>query len=198
MQKSRSVLCGGLAAALLALAVAPAGATTLIRQGLDHLVAGNTTIVLGEVLDATSYWNAEKTFILTDVRIAPQEVFKGEVPERELTITILGGKVGDLTALIVGGAELILGRKYLLFLDEEDMPGARRALTVRDHSQGVFDILMAQDGPRAVSQASRQDLFPDASGENRAPGGLQGIRLDSLQLTIRELVKQGTRREVKQ
>jgi len=201
MQAVRNLLRGGLAVALLSLAVAPAPATTLIRADLDHLVAGNATIVLGEVLDASSHWNDQRTFIFTEVRIAPLEVFKGKLRNRALTVTLMGGTVGDLTTLIVGGAELIPGKSYVLFLNEEDLPGVKGARTVRDHSQGAFDIVLAKDGIRAVSQANRQPLVPDAKGIVEPPGGLQGIPLDALRQEIRELVKdpqaQDARREVK-
>lgn len=83
---------------------APLGATTLARTGLDELVAGNDRVVVGEVVDAISYWNEDRTFILTDVRVAPTETIKGKA-KGELTLTLLGGTVGDLTTLIVGGAE---------------------------------------------------------------------------------------------
>jgi hypothetical protein len=194
-----SSLRGILAVALASLAVAPASATTLIRESLDQLVAGNATVILGEVVDVSSHWNDDGTFILSDVHIAPQEVFKGEVSERELTITIMGGTVGDLTKLIVGGAELIPGKAYVLFLNEADLPGANSVRTVRDHVQGAFDIVLAKDGVRAVSQANRHPLLPDAKGLVEPPGGAKGIPLDTLRQSIRDLVKnpQGTRREVK-
>jgi len=95
---------GGLAAVTLVAGMAiPASATTLLRQSLDELVASNRTIVVGQVVDAHSYWNKEHTFILTDVRIAPDDVAKGRLQNREVTVTLMGGKVGDLTTLIVGG-----------------------------------------------------------------------------------------------
>lgn len=199
MQTFRSLLRGGLAAALVSLAVSPAGATTLIRQSLDHLVAANATIILGEVLDTSSYWNDDGTFILTDVRIAPAEVLKGKIKDRELTVTIMGGTVLDRTALIIGGAELIPGRAYVLFLNDEDLPGAKGARTVRDHCQGAFDLVLAKDGVRAVSQANRHPLVPDANGNVEPPGGARGIPLDAMRQSIRELARnpQGARREVK-
>lgn len=198
MQAVRNLLRGSLAVALVSLAVAPAGATTLIREDLDHLVAGNATIILGEVLDVSSHWNDEGTFILTDVLIAPLEVFKGKLRDRELTVTLMGGTVGDLTTLIVGGAELIPGKSYVLFLNEEDLPGVKGVRTVRDHSQGAFDVVLAKGGIRAVSQANRHPLVPDTKGITEPPGGRQGLPLDTLRQEIRELVKnQGARREVK-
>ena len=66
----KRLLRGMMAFAIAASVVAPAGATTLIRESLDELVRSNRTIVVGEVVDARSYWNSDGTFILTDVRIA--------------------------------------------------------------------------------------------------------------------------------
>lgn len=181
---------------LLALALsitAPLGATTLVRQELDALVASNQRVVVGEVIDAVSYWNEDKTFILTDVRIAPDETIKGKA-EGELIVTLLGGKVGDLTTLIVGGAELIPGRSYVLFLNPEKLPGARQALTLPDHCQGVFEITAKRGGLRAVSQANRHPLAPDRSGRIDVPGGAEGFPLDTLLENLRGTAKrQGVR-----
>jgi hypothetical protein len=177
---------------------ASAHATTLIRAGLDDLVADNGTIVLGAVRSAHSYWNEERTFILTDVQIAVTNVLKGNAKERDVTATVLGGTVDDLTTLIVGGAELVPGKSYVLFLDEGDLPGVKGVRTVRAHSQGVFEVVKARDGLRAVSQASRQPLHPDALGFVEVPGGMEGLPLSSMIQSIREIAnRQGARGEVK-
>jgi hypothetical protein len=182
---------------LLALAVwitAPLDATTLVREGLDELVATNQRVIVGEVIDAVSYWNQDKTFILTDVRIAPDETIKGK-PEGEITVTLLGGKVGDLTTLIVGGAELLPGRSYVLFLNPERLPGTRQVLTLPDHSQGAFEIVSRKGELRAVSQAGRHPLAPDRSGRIDVPGGAEGLPLATLLENLRGTVKrQGVRR----
>lgn len=167
---------------------APLGATTLIRAGLDELVASNETVVLGEVVDAVSYWNENKTFILTDVRIATIETIKGQA-EGELTVTLLGGTVGDLTTLIVGGAELIPGRFYILFLKPERLPGVKQTLTVPDHCQGAFEVTALRGELRAVSQAARHRLVPDRRGHIDAPGGIEGFPLGVLLEDLRDAVK---------
>lgn len=100
-------LCS-LAAVLAAALAAPAGATTLKRMGLEDLVRTHSKIVVGEVVDVHSYWNHDGTFILTDVRISAEQVVKGRLEEQsEITVTLLGGEVGDLATLIIGGAELV-------------------------------------------------------------------------------------------
>jgi hypothetical protein len=186
------------AALVIAAAVAaPAGATTLVRASLDELVASNRTIVVGEVVDSQSYWNEPHTFMLTDVRIRATEVLKGDPRETTLTVTLMGGTVDGLTTLIVAGAQLIPGKSYLMFLNEDDVPGVRQVLTVRHHAQGVFDVVRGRDGWRAISQANRHPLVPDALGFVDPPGGAKGLLLDAVKQSIREIAaRQGGLQEV--
>lgn len=193
----KRLLRGVMAFAIAASVVAPAGATTLIRESLDELVRSNRTIVVGEVVDVHSYWNADGTFILTDVRVAAHDVLKGNVQNRELTLTLMGGRVGETTTLIIGNPKLIPGNSYVLFLNDEDLPGAR-ALTVRSLVQGAFDVTIGKDGLRAVSQAIGHPLLPDARGSFEPEGGREGFPLNSMTQSIRDMVgRDAARREVK-
>lgn len=197
MRAAERLLCSVMAFAVAAGIAAPASATTLIRQSLDRLVAVNRTVVVGEVLDAHSYWNDEGTFILTDVRVKATDVLKGNPRDTDLTVTIMGGSVGDLTTLILGGAELIPGKQYVLFLDEGDLPGVKAVPTVGYHSQGVFEVVKARDGMRAISQAVRHPMHPDALGFVDPPGGAKGLPLATMIQSIRDVAgRQGARREV--
>lgn len=197
MQAARKGLRFVLGFVIAAGLVEPSSATTLLRASLEKLVAGNGSIVVAEVREVHSYWNEDHTFILTDVRLAASEVLKGDPRDTDFTITVLGGAVGDLTTVIVGGAELIPGKSYVLFLNEDDLPGVRGVLTVREHSQGVFDVVRARDGYRAISQANRHPLYPDALGIVDPPGGAQGLPLANMLQSIREAAgRQGARQEV--
>ena len=164
-----------LACAATALLAAPSGATTLIRQGLDQLTLENELVMRATVLDIHSYWNADHTLILTDVHARPGLVLKGSAAG-DVTFTVMGGTVGAVTTLIVGGADLAPGSEYVMFLAHADLPGAAHRLTIRDHAQGVFDIVNG----RAFSQALADPLLPDAQVETAAPGGEQGLALDDL------------------
>lgn len=187
MKRVEREVWGLVAILLLAIGLAaPAEATSLRRASLDGLVASNRLIVVGEVLDAASYWNADGTFMLTDVRVGIVEALKGEPIDRELTVTLMGGTIGDTTTLIVGGAELVPGRAYVLFLDRQDLPSTEKALTVSDHCQGVFDLEMKSSGLRAVSQARKHGLIPDSLGLTEPPGGTQGIAFQTFIQQIRE------------
>jgi hypothetical protein len=199
MSRMRRVLLGFAAALIAAGASPPVGASTFARVGIDYLVAENETVVVGEVLAGRSYWNEAGTFILTDVRMAVSEVLKGSIETREITVTVPGGRVGDLISVIDGGAELMPGKWYVLFLDRVDMMGVRGALAVHDHCQGAFDVEMARDGLRAVSQARRHGLRPDTAGDAAPVGGAEGMPFTALIQKVRELAGQerDSRREVK-
>jgi hypothetical protein len=175
----RNVVRSVLVLAASALPVAPSGATTLIRQNLDLLTRHNELILRATVLELHSYWNADRTLILTDVRARPELVLKG-APLGDVTFTLMGGTVGSVTTLVVGGADLAPGSDYVLFLTHADLPGAKNRLTIRDHAQGVFDI----EHGRAFSQAMADPLLPDELGETDVPGGEAGIALEDL---VREI-----------
>jgi hypothetical protein len=188
MPERKAVLRGLCALALATVLPGSAGATTLIRAGLDELVTRNETVVVGKVVDVVSRWNSDHTFILSDVTFAPSETIKGQAAGA-ITLTVMGGTVAGRTTLIVAGAELVPGRSYVLFLGREDLPGAAQALTVRDHCQGVFEVTTQRGGLKAVSQAARHPLLPDASGSIAAPGGTEGLPLTTLMQTLRETVR---------
>ena len=188
MHGKRSVLVLASMLLLAAILAAPIAATTLIRAGLEELVASNETIVMGEVLDIYSYWNDDANFILTDVRIRPFETVKGFTPKSDLTVTLMGGTVGDTTTLILGSPELEIGKPYVLFLNRETLPGAEQVITVRDHCQGVFNLIDDGKGLKAVSQANEFALLPDAKGFYKAAGDIDGFRLDDMFQSIRDFV----------
>jgi hypothetical protein len=171
---------GVMICAIIALAVSltvPASATTLKRMSLDELVADNGTIVMGHVLDTVSRWNDDHTFMLTDVRIAVEETIKGRVKNDVVTVTLMGGHIGDMTTLVIGSAELIPGNSYVLFLN--------------------FDIVPGQTGPKAISQASQHPLLPDFFGNAEPPGGKEGIYLEEMIESIRQIEKRLKTPEVK-
>lgn len=186
MSVARKMVRGMVALAIAAGVVAPASATTLVRSSLERLTKTNGAVVVAEVLDSHSYWNADRTFILTDVKLSVADVLKGDVDNQEITVTLMGGTVGDLTTLIVGGPELIPGNAYVVFLNQENLPGASKVTTIRDLSQGVFDLRMSTDGLKAVNQANGHPMVPDALGYIDAPGGVEGFHYKELVRTVRE------------
>ncbi|HYH44964.1 MAG TPA: hypothetical protein VEG34_04715, partial [Thermoanaerobaculia bacterium] len=76
-----------------------------------------------------------------------------------------------------------------LFLNEEDLPGVKGVLTVRDHVQGAYDVVLGQDNSlRAVSQANGHPLLAGSLGSVDVPGGTKGFPLAAMLQSLRETV----------
>lgn len=179
------------ALALGAVAVAgslPASATSLVRADLHRIAAENALIVRGEVVDVYSHWNEDGNFILSDIRVVVEDTLKGQ-PQREIVFTAMGGTVGDLSTVIVAGPEIEVGKRYVLFLNREDVPGRKSTLYVRDLSMGIFDIVDSPQGAWAISQAVGHPLLPDASGSVEPPGGFSGLSLENLGRAVRDAAR---------
>lgn len=171
---------------VLAAWAAPAAATTFVRKGLDQLTVTNETIIQAQILEIHSYWNPDHTFILTDVRARPSLVLKGK-EAGDVIFTLMGGSVGEVTVLVMGGADLAPGFEYVLFLSHSDLPGAVQRMTIPDHSQGAFRL----EHGRAISQAAEEPLLPDVTGSPDVVGGPEGIDLNDFVREIRRHVNPG-------
>jgi hypothetical protein len=175
---------------LIALAVdRPGEATTLVKQELGDLVRESEVVVVGRVRSLQSYWNSQRTFILTDVAVDLDQTFKGEVSSSSLIVTLMGGAVGNLTTVIVCGPELIPGRSYLLFLRKGNLPGGKRAVTVGALCQGVFDIELTPSGLRAVSQAALHGVLSLDGTSSDPAGGKHGMEFDDMVVAVEEAVR---------
>ncbi len=172
------------------LAAGPALSLTMQRVSLASLTKSNGTILTGKIVDAYSYWNSDGTWIVTDFKVSPEEVIKGAVKEPELTLTMLGGRVGETTVLIPGGPSLELGKSYLFFVQQVDLPGAAGSKTLSSYTQSVFDIVPSKDGPRAASQAALEGMVPDADGKTSAVGGSEGLGLEELKASVRSILSE--------
>ncbi|HRC84297.1 MAG TPA: hypothetical protein PK413_01665 [Thermoanaerobaculia bacterium] len=188
MQSIKRWTTAAVALAIVGLATAPASGSTFVRSSLDELVASSSTVVVAQVLDAHPHWNTEHNFIFTDIRLTTLETLKGKPGTGELTVTLMGGTVGDITNLVIGAPVLVPGRSYVLFLNREPLPG-KRALTVRDQLQGAFDVVEVGGEIKAVSQAVQHPLLPDVFGVSEPPGGKQGLPLEGMIDTIRAIVR---------
>ncbi len=87
---------------------------------LENLVIEADLILTGTVMGIDSYWNAEATFIFTDISLSVENVIKGETSFQAITVVVKGGHVGDKILKIEGFPELSLNQKLQLFLKQQD------------------------------------------------------------------------------
>lgn len=188
----------GRAVALIALTVLVAAAaplvdaTTLRRMELVELVGTAERVVHARVVDQRSYWVEGLNQIFTDTTFDVLEDVKGAGP-RDLTITLMGGRVGILDTVVPGTPTFAIGEEAVLFT--ESRPDGRKHLV--GLSQGAMRVLVNEktgertavaDPYAGVIYMAREGgtLRPVAGPSRRAP-------LSELLNTVRDIA--GGRRE---
>jgi hypothetical protein len=137
----------------LLLSAPAANAAMGLALDLRQLVSKADYILVATVQRQTARWNKYGR-IVTDVALEVQESLKGEAAAGdELTVTALGGNIGDLVMHVEGSPRFISGASVVVFL--------RRApsldeLHVVGMSQGV---LYLADGPYG------QVILPGGQGQ---------------------------------
>ena len=147
-------------------------ATSVERLGLEDLVKKARTIVVGKVTASRTYWSADRKFILTDYTIAVDESVKGQAP-RSMSITTVGGKIGDLELYVAGMPSFAKGEDAVIFVEQT---GAYQ--TVVGLGQGKFTVTNGEVA-NSVSGLS----FPDGR-----PGNSVSMPLESFKSRIRSVL----------
>lgn len=100
----------------------PLTASVLIKLNLAQLTDKADSIIVGEVLDMTSRWAVNKwgdELIYTDVTVSVTDTIKG-IASYILTVTVEGGRVGDVELISTHMPRFTKGEKAVLFLKNED------------------------------------------------------------------------------
>jgi hypothetical protein len=132
-------------------------------------VRGSDLVVLGRVVEVRSGWNADRSAIVTEARVAVDEVWKG-LPETDVVVVrTWGGVAGGVEQVFEGEAELRRGEEVVLFLrrDGDAWRPAGMAFgkyAVEGNGDGAFLIGSL---PPAVSGAQRFEQVSVAIEELR-------------------------------
>ncbi|GAG09862.1 unnamed protein product, partial [marine sediment metagenome] len=99
--------------------------------------------VTGTVNSVECAWNGEHSQILTTIRIRVQEDFKGNVtaPDGVLTLTELGGTVGQTTMIVEHAPSFAVGEEVLVFTEQ----AADGRLIVLGRTQGKTTLKNSTD-----------------------------------------------------
>jgi len=136
-------LTAGLCVALVVAAL-PAAAATFVHMDTEELIASSAAVVQGKVLDTRSFWNADRTVIVTEARVEVEDLVAGEAPA-VVTVKTFGGQVGDYRVVAEGFPTFAAGDEVLLFLTAD---GADFRVT--GHQLGDYRVRRTEKGLMAV------------------------------------------------
>src|SRR5262245_10630019 len=106
-----------LAAGLAATAAAPAARASLVMAlDLPGLVAQADRIVVAEVLEVRSAWDAGHRRILSTIQLSVAESWKGGSPGGRLTLVQPGGTADGTEMIVHGLPRFHAGERAVLFL----------------------------------------------------------------------------------
>jgi hypothetical protein len=114
--------------------LSPLEATSVKHLTFDELVAKANTIVEGDVVSSNSHRSSDGKLILTDYLVSVKESIKGNAPQT-VTVTTIGGKVGNTVLRVSGMPVFQNGEKIVLFLEQ-----SKAYTTVVGLNQGKFTI----------------------------------------------------------
>jgi hypothetical protein len=116
-------------------AASPALASTFLFLSPEELMAEAESVVEGEIVEAHSYWNPERTAILTDAVLVVHDNVVG-VAEQLVDLRTFGGRVGDYKIVAHGFPTFEIGDRLLLFL----RPGQDGVHAVAGYLQGQLRV----------------------------------------------------------
>jgi len=119
-------------------ALAPLNATSVQRLGLDELVARAHSIVQGNVVGSNTYRSADGNLILTSYTVQVEETLKG-LPASTVTLTTIGGRIGNTVLHVAGMPAFQPGERAVLFLEQSG-----NYTTVLGLNQGKFEVSNGQ------------------------------------------------------
>lgn len=153
------------AALLLLLFLVPTGAEAQVRKvTLEDLTRSSTAVILGEAEAPRSFWNEQRTQILTEVKIRVDESVKGDIGG-ETIITIPGGRVGSTMYEVSDMPVFQDGEQVLVFLWQH--PSGKQLVTAGQ--QGKLAIAIDPQSERPVLRGAAPLLLDaDALGKAAA------------------------------
>ncbi len=171
----RSLLCG------LVLAIS-AGATTIARMNLDELTRAAHVVARGKCLSSDARWDGG--YIVTVNTFAVSESLKGSA-QGQITVRLLGGKVGHMKATVDGVPQFERGDDVFLFLE----PTREGDLSVTGWVQGAFRVQAdPQTGKELVSQDSASFSVFDPSTRQFKPSGIRNMPIEEFRQRVRDSV----------
>jgi hypothetical protein len=132
---------------------APAVATSILEVSLDEMLRGSDLVFEGQVIDAESRIDPRGGMIHTLVTFEILEIIKGPFSHNTITLSFLGGTVGEETVTVSAMRVPLVGEKGIYFVESLER---RQVHPLYGWSQGHFLVVPdAQGIERVVTEDNR-------------------------------------------
>jgi hypothetical protein len=138
MRRWQSLLGAG-----LLLCAAPASGSTFLHMSRAELTKQAAAVVVGEVLEVSSFWDKGGRIIISEALVQVEEGLVGS-PESVVVVRTFGGTVNGYTVEAHGFPTFTKGERVLLFLEgDRAEAGAHRVL---GYQEGKYKIAVDASG----------------------------------------------------
>lgn len=134
-----------------------ASALTATEVSFDQQVKQSDLILVGTVSQISSFWGqgSGAGTIFSAIQLTDLEQIKGQHPDSDYNLRVIGGIIGDQAQIYPGLPQFIHGQRYLLF--------------IKGNNSSMFPIVGVNQGLYRVqwnAQQQRQTIIPTATGSS--------------------------------
>ena len=135
-----------------------AQATELQTLSAAEMGSAADAVIRGRVQTTRSFWNDDRTKIYTEIAVAAEQTYKGDVAGL-VHVLQLGGTVDNVRVTVHGALDWTVGEEVLLFLE----PFRENRFVVTGLSQGKY--LVERDPATGEAYAARVPVRGDGPAE---------------------------------
>ncbi|MCJ7655127.1 MAG: putative Ig domain-containing protein, partial [Dehalococcoidia bacterium] len=154
------------------------------KSNLAELTAGADSVIVGTVVERSSYWNDERTGIYTSVVLSIEEGLKGTVCQDRITVTLPGGEADGIEQWVSDVPSFDQGEKAVVFLKKippEKLPKTKAHKAQPPEEQ--FEVYHGYQGKFAIKQG-KVDNLPEPEFKERVRKVAQGQTLPEAELYV--------------
>ena len=154
------------------------------KSSLGELTNLADSIIVGTVVERSSYWNDEHTGIYTSASLSVEERLKGTASQDRVTITLPGGEVGGMGEWVSDMPSFEQGERTIVFLKKLSKAQLPKAKAFKGQlPEEQFEVFGGFRGKFAIKQG-RVDNLPESKFRERVRKVAQGQTLPEGELYV--------------
>jgi len=134
----QTTIASTIVAIALLLGSSYARALTSSEYSFDEQVQLSDLILVGTVNQINSFWGQGRgaETIFSNIQLTDIELIKGNQPDAEYSLRVIGGIIGDQAQVYPGLPQFVSGQRYLLFIKGNN----RSMFPITGASQGFYQV----------------------------------------------------------